>query len=43
MIAMEFVASAVPIFESTQVTVHRERWTKELFELFIIKVLYMVI
>jgi hypothetical protein len=38
------VASAVPITESTQVAVHRERWTKELLKLvFIIKVLCMVI
>jgi len=30
---MKFLASAVPITESTQVTVHRERWAKVLLEL----------
>jgi len=32
-IAMEFVASAVPITQSTQVAIHRERWAKELLDL----------
>jgi len=32
-IAMEFVASAVPITKSTQVAIHCERWAKELLDL----------